>query len=170
MIQDRRRIKLCVASRLWSRSGQSSRRQGPGPRSRRASNPRGRRRAARRHGRMRTSRLVRLPDPLRASYGRLISRNGPDFFVERFRKGLPTSIDELEWQSPMLMGLDELGLAQRHGPFHHRGPAQAARCWRERRPGPVRERIWMASRPSCLSRPATCARTIPPSSARLGGS
>ena len=57
------------------------------------------------------SRLVRLPDPLRASYGRLIARNGPDFFVERFRKGLPTSIDELEWQSPILMGLDELGLA-----------------------------------------------------------
>ena len=56
-------------------------------------------------------RLVRLPDPLRASYGRLIARNGPDFFIERFRKGLPTSIDELEWQSPMLMGLDELGLA-----------------------------------------------------------
>jgi pimeloyl-ACP methyl ester carboxylesterase len=57
------------------------------------------------------SRLVRLPDALRASYGRLISRNGPDFFVERFRKGLPTSIDELQWQSPMLMGVDELGLA-----------------------------------------------------------
>jgi len=57
------------------------------------------------------SRLVRLPDPLRAAYARLIASNGPDFFIERFRKGLPTSIDELEWQSPMLMGLDELGLA-----------------------------------------------------------
>ena len=57
------------------------------------------------------SRLVRLPDPLRASYGRLMARNGPDFFKERFRKGLPTSVDELEWQSPILMGLDELGLA-----------------------------------------------------------
>jgi hypothetical protein len=57
------------------------------------------------------SRLVRLPDPLRTSYGRLLARNGPDFFTERFRRGLPTSIDELEWQSPMLMGLDELGLA-----------------------------------------------------------
>ena len=54
------------------------------------------------------SRLVRLPDPLRASYGRLIARNGPDFFVERFRRGLPTSIDELEWRSPILMLLDEL--------------------------------------------------------------
>ena len=57
------------------------------------------------------SRLVRLPDPLRASYGRLLDRNGPDFFAERFRRGLPTSIDELEWQSPILMGLDELGVA-----------------------------------------------------------
>ena len=57
------------------------------------------------------SRLVRLPDPLRASHGRLLARNGPDFFTERFRKGLPTSIDELEWKSPILMRLDELGLA-----------------------------------------------------------
>ena len=57
------------------------------------------------------TRLVRLPDPLRATYGRLMARNGPDFFTERFRKGLPTSIDELEWQSPILRGLDELGLA-----------------------------------------------------------
>ena len=57
------------------------------------------------------SRLVRLPDPLRASHDRLIARNGPDFFTERFRKGLPTSIDELEWRSPILMRLDELGLA-----------------------------------------------------------
>jgi pimeloyl-ACP methyl ester carboxylesterase len=57
------------------------------------------------------SRLVRLPDPLRASYGRLMARNGQDFFTERFRKGLPTSVDELEWQSPFLMGLDDLGLA-----------------------------------------------------------
>jgi pimeloyl-ACP methyl ester carboxylesterase len=57
------------------------------------------------------SRLVRLPDPLRASYSRLMTRNGPDFFTERFRKGLPTSIDELEWQSPILVALEELGLA-----------------------------------------------------------
>jgi pimeloyl-ACP methyl ester carboxylesterase len=52
------------------------------------------------------SRLVRLPDPLRASYGRLMARNGPEFFKPYFRKGLPTSVDELEWQSPFLMGLD----------------------------------------------------------------
>ena len=57
------------------------------------------------------SRLVRLPDPLRASHERLMARNSPDFFAERFRKGLPTSIDELEWQSPILMCLNELGFA-----------------------------------------------------------
>ena len=57
------------------------------------------------------SRLVRLPDPLRATHDRLLARNGPDFFTERFRKGLPTSIDELEWRSPILVRLDELGLA-----------------------------------------------------------
>ena len=57
------------------------------------------------------SRLIRLPDPLRASYDRLIARNGPDFFTERFRNGLPTSVDELEWRSTILMGLDQLGVA-----------------------------------------------------------
>ena len=56
------------------------------------------------------SRLVRLPDPLRATHDRLLARNGPDFFTERFRKGLPTSIDELEWRSPILVGLDDLGV------------------------------------------------------------
>jgi pimeloyl-ACP methyl ester carboxylesterase len=57
------------------------------------------------------SRLVRLPDPLRASYNRLMARNGPEFFKPHFRKGLPTSVDELEWQSPLLMGLDAVRLA-----------------------------------------------------------
>jgi pimeloyl-ACP methyl ester carboxylesterase len=58
------------------------------------------------------SRLVRLHDPLRASYTRLIARNGADFFTALFRQGLPTSIDELEWRSPFLTGLEELGLAR----------------------------------------------------------
>jgi pimeloyl-ACP methyl ester carboxylesterase len=57
------------------------------------------------------SRIVRLPDPLRATYSRLVARNVPDFFNERFRKGLPTSVDELEWRSPILLRLDELGIA-----------------------------------------------------------
>lgn len=57
------------------------------------------------------ARLVRIQEPLRAAYGRLLERNGPAFFTERLRTGLPTSIDELEWGSPMLTGLSELGLA-----------------------------------------------------------
>ena len=57
------------------------------------------------------SRLIRLPDPLRASYSRLRARNGPDFFKPYFRKGLPTSVEELQWQSPFLMGLDAVRLA-----------------------------------------------------------
>jgi pimeloyl-ACP methyl ester carboxylesterase len=57
------------------------------------------------------SRLVRLQEPLSASFARLIARNGPEFFNERVRNGLPTSIDELEPGSPILTGLGELGLA-----------------------------------------------------------
>jgi pimeloyl-ACP methyl ester carboxylesterase len=54
------------------------------------------------------TRLVRVPDPLRAAHGRLVSRNPPTFFREHFRRGLPTSIDELEWGSPILVGLHDL--------------------------------------------------------------
>jgi pimeloyl-ACP methyl ester carboxylesterase len=54
------------------------------------------------------ARLVRLPDPLLSAYGRLLARNGPEFFRERIRSGLPTSIDELVWGSPILTGLHEL--------------------------------------------------------------
>jgi pimeloyl-ACP methyl ester carboxylesterase len=57
------------------------------------------------------TRLVRLADPLRAAYGRLLARNGPEFFRERVRGGLPTSIDELEWGSPILSGLQDLRLS-----------------------------------------------------------
>jgi pimeloyl-ACP methyl ester carboxylesterase len=54
------------------------------------------------------TRLVRLPDPLRAAHRRLVAQNPPTFFREHFRKGLPSSIDELEWGSPILTGLSEL--------------------------------------------------------------
>ena len=117
------------------------------------------------------SRLVRLPDPLRASHGRLMARNGPDFFTERFRKGLPTSIDELEWESPILTGLDELGLAptiKAHSIIAAgatRPPPAGATAWSR-----TRVPISKGSRPSRSSRPATCARTTPPSSARSGES
>jgi pimeloyl-ACP methyl ester carboxylesterase len=54
------------------------------------------------------TRLVLLPDALRAARRRLVAENPPDFFREPFRKGLPSSIDELEWESPILTALSEL--------------------------------------------------------------
>jgi pimeloyl-ACP methyl ester carboxylesterase len=54
------------------------------------------------------TRLVRLPDPLRATHDRLVAGNPPTFFHEYFRRGMPTSIDELEWGSPILTGLADL--------------------------------------------------------------
>ncbi|MBV8430961.1 MAG: hypothetical protein JO244_07365, partial [Solirubrobacterales bacterium] len=57
------------------------------------------------------ARLIRLPDPLLAAYGRLKTANGPDFFKPPFRDALPTSIDELQWESPMLMALSGLSMA-----------------------------------------------------------
>jgi pimeloyl-ACP methyl ester carboxylesterase len=56
------------------------------------------------------ARLVRIEEPLRAAFARLVARNGPAFFSERVRGGLPTSIEELEWGSPALTALSELGL------------------------------------------------------------
>ena len=52
--------------------------------------------------------LVSLPDPLLAAQRRLVAENPPDFFREPFRKVLPSSIDELEWDSPILSALSEL--------------------------------------------------------------
>ncbi len=51
------------------------------------------------------TRLVRIPDPLRAAHHRLVASNGPTFFRDHFRKGVPSSIEELEWGSPILTGL-----------------------------------------------------------------
>jgi hypothetical protein len=49
--------------------------------------------------------LVVLADPLRAAHRRLVAANPPGSFREPFREGLPSSIDELEWGSPILTGL-----------------------------------------------------------------
>jgi pimeloyl-ACP methyl ester carboxylesterase len=57
------------------------------------------------------TRLVRVPDPLCAAHHRLVARNPPAFFRDFFRKGLPTSIDELEWGSPILAGLHNIPIA-----------------------------------------------------------
>jgi pimeloyl-ACP methyl ester carboxylesterase len=75
------------------------------------------------------TRLVRIEEPLRAAYGRLLERNGPAFFEGRLRAGLPTSIEELEWGSPVLTALAELELAAgitAHSVIvDHRDPPQA---------------------------------------------
>jgi pimeloyl-ACP methyl ester carboxylesterase len=57
------------------------------------------------------TRLIRLPDPLRAAHHRLVERNVATFFRDHFRKSLPSSIDELEWGSPMLTGLHDIPVA-----------------------------------------------------------
>jgi pimeloyl-ACP methyl ester carboxylesterase len=57
------------------------------------------------------TRLVRIPDPLREAHHRLVARNGPTFFRDHFRKGVPSSIEELEWGSPILTGLAGLSSA-----------------------------------------------------------
>ncbi len=57
------------------------------------------------------TRLVRIPDPLRSAHHRLVARNGPAFFRDHFRKAVPSSIDELEWGSPILTGLAGLSTA-----------------------------------------------------------
>jgi pimeloyl-ACP methyl ester carboxylesterase len=56
-------------------------------------------------------RLVRGNEPLRSAYDRLMARNAPGFFKADFRKGLPTSFEELEWEAPLLRSLQGLGAA-----------------------------------------------------------
>lgn len=54
------------------------------------------------------TRLIRLPDPLRAAHTRLLAKNPSRFFTPEFREGLPTSIEELQWDSPLLVSLSGL--------------------------------------------------------------
>ena len=59
------------------------------------------------------TRLVRVPDPLVAAHHRLVARTSRHSSGRHFRKGLPTSIDELEWGSPILTGLGDLPARRR---------------------------------------------------------
>jgi pimeloyl-ACP methyl ester carboxylesterase len=54
------------------------------------------------------TRLVRLPDPLRTAHHRLVAENPPDFFRAYFRTDVPSSIEELQWDSPILRGLSAI--------------------------------------------------------------
>jgi pimeloyl-ACP methyl ester carboxylesterase len=55
-------------------------------------------------------RLVRHAVPLRRAYEALLKSNQPDFFLETFREGLPTSVDQLTWEHPRLLSLHNLGI------------------------------------------------------------
>jgi pimeloyl-ACP methyl ester carboxylesterase len=52
------------------------------------------------------SRFVRPPDGLEQAHALLLASNGLDAFRPAFRAGLPTSIDELVWQHPLLLAID----------------------------------------------------------------
>jgi pimeloyl-ACP methyl ester carboxylesterase len=54
------------------------------------------------------ARLVRGTEPFRSAYQRIIARNDPGFFKPDFRSGLPTSIEELQWEAPFLKSLGAL--------------------------------------------------------------
>jgi pimeloyl-ACP methyl ester carboxylesterase len=55
--------------------------------------------------------IIRLPGPLEKTHGALVAQNAPDFFTDRFRSGLPSSIDGLEFNNPNLMAIDRLAPA-----------------------------------------------------------
>ncbi len=48
---------------------------------------------------------MRIADPLRVAHDRLVSRNDTGFFRDPFRKVIPTSIEELDPESPILRGI-----------------------------------------------------------------
>jgi pimeloyl-ACP methyl ester carboxylesterase len=56
------------------------------------------------------TRLFRHADPLQRAYETLLASNGPDFFLDSFRGGLPTSVDQLKWDHPRLLSLRDLGI------------------------------------------------------------
>jgi hypothetical protein len=56
------------------------------------------------------SRLIRHGDHLQRAYNTLLESNGPDFFLNTFRQGLPTSVDQLTWEHPRLLALCDLGI------------------------------------------------------------
>jgi pimeloyl-ACP methyl ester carboxylesterase len=56
-------------------------------------------------------RLVRVDDPLRRSFDRLVASNGREHLSPTFRNGLPSSVDQLKWEHPELMTLDALGVS-----------------------------------------------------------
>ena len=62
-------------------------------------------------------RLIRLPNPLKATYRALLAQNGPEAFTKEIRAGLPSSIDELRRDNPLLLTLGRLPIRP-EVPFH----------------------------------------------------
>jgi hypothetical protein len=56
------------------------------------------------------TRLFRHGDPLQRAYATLLASNRPDFFLDAFREGLPTSVDQLTWDHPLLLALGDVGI------------------------------------------------------------
>jgi hypothetical protein len=56
------------------------------------------------------SRLIRPGDPVQRAYASLLASNRPDFFVATFRAGLPTSVDQLTWDHPLLLAFRDAGI------------------------------------------------------------
>jgi pimeloyl-ACP methyl ester carboxylesterase len=55
-----------------------------------------------------TNVLVRPHAPLQQAYASLLASNSPNVFTPTFRAGLPTSLDELSWEHPLLLAIDGL--------------------------------------------------------------
>lgn len=52
--------------------------------------------------------LIRLPSPLQKVYDAMLAENGPTFFTTAFQEGLPSSIDELQVDNPLLKTINQL--------------------------------------------------------------
>lgn len=57
------------------------------------------------------TRLAKGTELLRSAHDRLIARNTPGFFKDDFRKGVPSSLEELAWETPFLKKLRDLTAA-----------------------------------------------------------
>ena len=53
-------------------------------------------------------RFVPPSEGLQSAYASLVASNGQDAFRPAFRAGLPTSIDQLSWEHPLLLAIDGL--------------------------------------------------------------
>ena len=117
------------------------------------------------------TRFVRIADPLRAAHDRLVSRNDTGFFRDPFRKVIPTSIEELDPESPILRGIFALHTHDTVK-IHSIIAVRPALRQTERTDGLVRYASATSSAPPLRwsSQQGTCARIILRLSAKCGAS